>query len=142
MKTISDYSIYCTPEQTKKALELGAPLHTYLTKEASKWLVDTAKTENRVDDYERELVKDYHHTIIGNLVYCIPTAEQMLGWIEEQGVKINIEHSDIVEDCLRFHIYEGKNRDLAVKKGYNYSSRKEATLAAIDAALEYLNNKK
>lgn len=26
METISDYTIYCTEEQTKKALELGAPI--------------------------------------------------------------------------------------------------------------------
>lgn len=29
METISDYTIYCTPEQTKKALELGALIKYY-----------------------------------------------------------------------------------------------------------------
>lgn len=101
------YNIYCTFEQTKKALELGAPIK---------------------------------YVSIGNIKkYHEPTAEQMIGWLEDQKLKINIAHVDMVEDCLSFHIYEGKDRDLAVKKGYNYSSRKEATLAAIDAALEYLS---
>ena len=80
------YTIYCTEEQTKKALELGAPLNCC---------------------YHND---DFQNTIkIGSLHYVeIPTAEQMLGWLED-----------------------------------NYESRKEATLAAIDAALEYLiNNRK
>lgn len=37
------YTAYCTPEQTKKALELGAPIRNFITKEESKKLVNTAK---------------------------------------------------------------------------------------------------
>lgn len=29
MKTLSDYTIYCTESQTKKALELGAPIISF-----------------------------------------------------------------------------------------------------------------
>ena len=92
------YSIFCTQEQTKKALELGAPI-----------------THNGLD----------------NTPLKIPTAEEMIGWLEEQGFFIRISSNG----CM-------------VLKGFeailNLSSkpRKEATIAAIDAALEYLSNKK
>lgn len=108
MKTISDYTIYCTSEQTKKALELGAPLKSY-----------TANGYVESDCAE-----------------C-PTAEQMIGFLEEQDIiyciDILFEGKDDYSMCVSgdsFDVVEG-----------GYSSRKEATLAAIDAALEYLSNK-
>lgn len=58
-------------------MELGAPIRNFITKEESKKLVDTAKSENRIEEYENELIK-YHNTIIGDMVYCIPTAKQMI----------------------------------------------------------------
>lgn len=106
------YSFYCTPEQTKEAFELGAPIKMVLLE--------------------------------GNQLQPIqPTAEQMIGWLEEQGLAI-----DVINDgsgfkwsawvkqssCLDFHFIDENHRCV--------SSRQEATLAAIDAALDYLNNKK
>lgn len=64
MKTISDYTIYCTPEQTKKALELGVPIEK---KEIQ--VCDNAKNFFWHDDF----------------YYNYPTAEEMIGWLEEQG---------------------------------------------------------
>lgn len=49
---MEQYTIYCSDEQTKKALELGAPL-------------------------------EYHCPNERESVYHRPTAEQMLGWLEE-----------------------------------------------------------
>lgn len=131
MKTISDYTIYCTPEQTRKAIELGAPIRNFITEEESIKLVNTAKSENRIDEYEKELNK-FHQTIIRDKVYCIPTTEQMIGWIEDMSTDIQVE------------IYMCSNRqwvwklDAKCRNIIYYSSRKEATIAAIYAALEYL----
>lgn len=98
---MSNYSLYCTEAQTKKAHELGAPLNTW--------------------GFARELV--------------IPTAEQMVNWLEEQGFSFYI-----LKDYLwREEVQYGYN--WYHNKG-NLVSRKEATLAAIDAALEYLSNNK
>ncbi len=94
------YTLYCTEEQTKKAFELGAPI----------------KYKDTLDNRERGKFET-------------PTAEQMIGWLEEQGFNFEearnytaLEHDDIGT----IGIYE--------------RSRKEATLAAIDAALEYLSS--
>lgn len=102
------YTIYCTPEQTKKALELGAPI-------------------------ERDGYEDRPYVYIDG-AYLIPTTEQMIGWLEGQGIHVDI--------C-----YESDNRfyyvfDFDDFVSDFYPTRKEATLAAIDAALGYLINKK
>ena len=66
MECISDYSIYCTEEQTKKVLELGAPINL-------RWLYEGIQ-------FRKEVNIEYGH-------YAeIPTAEEMVGWLEEQGV--------------------------------------------------------
>lgn len=101
--------MYCTEEQTRKALELGAPIKSKL----------------------KEKGCDMQTHIVG-LSYIIPTAEQMISWLEEQG--------------FYFYIMNDYNWQEEVQYGNNWyhskenlSSRKEATLSAIDAALEYLN---
>lgn len=113
------YTIYCTEAQTRKAAELGAPI-----------------------DFKCHVV----HYLDGGYSYEIeekngepiletPTAEQMISWAEEQGFVIEIILSD-EEHPWTFAI--NKVKDVCV-----YDTRKEATLAAIDAALEYLiKNKK
>lgn len=106
------YTILCTQEQTQKALELGAPI--------------------KQTEHQEDLV-NVDYTIDVNVATILPTAEQMLGWLEDQGLElytykpidkwvIDISGNDfcfMVDEC---------------------NSRKEATLAAIDAALEYLSN--
>ena len=103
------YTIYCTPEQTKKALELGAPIN---------------KRYNRFEEFD-ECILDK------------PTAEEMIGWLQEQGVYVEITKSFIAD-------YQSLVHDSHSTRFYDeyLSSRKEATLAAIDAALEYLSNEK
>lgn len=123
---MSDYTIYCTLEQTKKSFELGAPIE-----------ILPNYTEYRV--FPLLKCKD------GNDRPCIiPTAEQMIEWLEGQAVidEINIsknwdEDGDYV---WSFDFYDEKYN--VIGQGGSYPSRKEATLAAIDAALEYLSNKK
>ena len=60
MEKMEKYTIYCTEAQTKKALELGAPIQTIKKPQYSVGLI--AKV----------------------------TAEQMIGWLEEQGIYFHI----------------------------------------------------
>lgn len=96
------YTIYCTEEQAKKALGLGAPISTTL------------------DD-------------LINRTWFKVTAEQMIGWLEAQ--------KNILEICIkkkstwRYEIYIEPHTLL---ENSCYFTRKEASLAAIDKALDYL----
>lgn len=63
--------------------------------------------------------------------YSNPTAEQMLGWLEKQGFYFRLNTNGCSVEIDYNCILELVN-----------TSRKEATLAAIDAALEYLSNNK
>lgn len=105
---MNGYTIYCTEEQTNKALELGAPIKTF----------DVSSIE-------------------GKNAYNFPTAEQMTAWLEEQGIALDI-HTYFCVDNGRIHHYQFTVTDSARVFNGEYSSRKEATLAAIDAALKYL----
>lgn len=113
METFSDYTIHCTPEQAKKALELGAQI-VYINT-----FVQHSTIETLTD-------KGYA---------VIPTAEQMIGWLDTKKVHVDV--------C-----YESDDRYYYVLNYLDtisdfYSTRPEATLAGIDAALNYLiKNKK
>lgn len=110
MKTMADYTIYCTEEQTNKAFELGAPIE-----EDYRYKEDILFEEECLT-CERQLV--------------LPTAEQMIGWLEEQGFRFMI--NDLEEPTYWNVTIDGL---FAVGE---LSTPKEATLAAIDAALDYL----
>lgn len=103
---MNEYTIYCNPIQTRKALELGAPIHYVIG--GSIW-------------------KDRKK-------YLEPTTEELMGWLrEEKNIFFAIKK---VGECNYVTI-----GDLKLRKSYD--TYKEAILAAIDAALEYLiNNKK
>lgn len=100
---MDEYTIYCTKEQTKKALELGAPIKIECFSTAT-------------EDHWQEV---------------IPTAEQMIGWLEDQE---GIEEITVSKTVMWIW---GENHTL-INGSPNYSSRQESTLAAIDAALNYL----
>lgn len=122
------FTIYCTPELTKKALELGA--HIERGHEGSRYFnigVPTFYDEN--DEVCR----------VKNSIIFIPTAEQMIGWLEEQDIFVSINH--IREGYSSWLKTISDNKNISENLGY-VSSRKEATFAAIDAALEYLSNNK
>lgn len=115
---MNNYTIYCGVAQTKKALELGAPV---ITKPYKGRVIENAF-----------FIKD-------DLMCVFPTAEQMIGWLEER-----ISYIDVIkqEDNTWLYIIYFKNnsnRNITVK---GFSSRKDATLAAIDAALDYLEKQK
>lgn len=122
MKSINDYTIYCTKEQTHKALELGTSLQEH------PFCASIIKANEKM----------FSNLIcINEKYYALPTAEQMIGWLESQGC--------VVEYC---RLYRGNPlwaifvNEVQVVGKY-YESRTAAIYAAIDAALEYLiQNKK
>lgn len=132
------YTTYCTEEQTRKALKLGAPILKF----------KNAITRDDIPHFiEGEVMKDW------TLFFC-PTAEEMLGWLEETyDLHINIDYrrnyaddadGNIVDEWYYycFFLSIADNCFYGEDTLDEYSSRKEATLAAIDAALDYLENLK
>lgn len=113
------FTIYCTEEQTRKALELGAPIEPTFCEHG---LVEQVLLENPNTPY----VKSY---------YDIPTAEQMLEWLRSKGLRFKIaEYVNIT-----YWQYQIK---LSFKCGSELCY-KDAVLSLIDAALDYLvNNRK
>lgn len=107
------YTIYCDIEQTKKALELDAPII----------VISESYQENR----------PHFHMCINNenATVVLPTAEQMIGWLEN--------HLSIhVEKCTLDHWSSGVETKDHYYDHSEFKSRKVATLAAIDKALELL----
>lgn len=119
LSEMNKYSIYCTPEQTKKALELGTPIE-FIKVGEGKPLHYICSREN----------KGY---------YKIPTAEQMIGWLEENNIE-NIIVCKKDGGDYGYTVYHTSHKKPLQR--FWFSNRKEATLAAIDAALEYISNKK
>lgn len=119
---MNNYTIYCTSEQTRKAFELGAPIE----KDCSAHLHDPDRT-TYIDDCSY------------CKYYCNPTAEEMIGWLEKQISFIDVIRQE--NDTWLYIVYPEthSNKNITVK---GFSSRKEATLAAINAALDYLSNNK
>lgn len=115
---MNNYTIYCTPEQTKKALELGASIRTcgYYYKQ----------------QFECNTVSETD-------LHILPTSEQMIGWLEDQD---NIDYIYVYKNysIWLFKIILVSGMEVWCESRYN--SRPEATLAAIDAALEYLTKNK
>lgn len=137
---MNKYTIYCTEEQIEKALKLGAPIeinsHPPLNGEKFMWLsppADAIAWNNNTD-------------------CLVPTAEQMIGWQEEQGMFIEINThrpNRVIADWKKtIYTFSVIDKFMTIDKhgGYNgtihYPTRKEAILAAIDTALEYLTNNK
>lgn len=107
------FEISCTEEQTRKAKALGAPIEK----------VCSSLLENWQDK--------------------IPTAEEIIGWLETNTKikRINIVRG--LDENYHWDIFTCKK----IASSYNgytdgHFSRKDATLAAIDAALEYLEKNK
>lgn len=120
------YTIYCTPEQTRKALQLCAPIDK----------VPISGRENRPCFFTKSPDEEGWNDC--DAYYC-PTAEQMIGWLEDKFLnEIHIEQ-DANGGWLYF-IYNGCNVDVT-ESFDTMHTRKEATIAAIDAALEYLSTK-
>lgn len=101
---MNKYTIYCTESQTRRAMELGAPIEYQLQG-----------------------------------IFKVPTSEQMISWLEGRDIFININHIGAGYGSWVKTI--STNENIGKNLGY-VTTRKEATHAAIDAALEYLKNTK
>lgn len=109
------YTIYCTLEQMKNALELNAPiLRRYIDNGQKCFYIDL----------ESEFPP-----------YIIPTAEQMIGWLEEKGINVVVERE---YEHYIWKLWDGRCNILDMSELVWYDTRDEATLTAIDAALKYL----
>lgn len=118
---MNKYTIYCTEEQTKKALELGAPIV-------------------KIDTRDKMLIYGGNkcYPIIADYPYAIPTTEQMVSWLEEQGLRFTIQSKN--EDVtFGFCLRDSKRTEVIDVKG-GYNSRKGTMIAVIDAALKYLSD--
>lgn len=129
---MKQYIIYCTHEQTKKALELGAPIEESIDYNTDGHLVTTGYMLNGdVNDKNLDGF-GWANTLL------IPTAEQMIGFLEDKYNLQFLTGSD-ADGILFFQVFDVATED-RISGVFGKSSRKEATLAAIDAALEYLTN--
>lgn len=111
------YTIYCTEEQTKKALELGAPI-----------LVTPEEFYETLPHFNMNICGE-------NASVVLPTAEEMINWLEVQGVLVDVEMRTGIA-----YVYDRKNK--VYVKTINIHSRNEGTFVAIDVALDYLIEKK
>lgn len=111
------YSIYCTPEQTKRVYKLGASIELYSI-----------------------CVQREKYTIVTNDFYvdfkvAIPTAEQMRGWLREKNIFISVCHN-----CAGYGVWLKNivpSEHIGELIGY-FDTEPQALLVAIDAALDYL----
>lgn len=115
------YTIFCTEEQTKKALNLGAPLEIGNGKGTIMCRLQNYHTYKRC---------------------IIPTAEQMIGWLEEQGMQFNILSNIFNEWEVIVYTENTDNVISEITDSDWKKTKKEATIVAIDASLEYLSNNK
>lgn len=128
------YTIYCTEEQIKKALELGVNISEAMSRYNSRLVYDRiAEGKETKESYNSRGI-----AIVGKRTYKIPTAEQMISWLEEQNVHISVWHRIVgIDNWHEYGACIDAKRDDAWHNN-EFDSRKEATLAAIDSALDYL----
>ncbi|MBQ0088528.1 MAG: hypothetical protein KBT27_04255 [Prevotellaceae bacterium] len=145
---MDEFTIYCTEEQTKKALELGAPIETLDTEVEIEnrnigytvgyegFLCQPAKLETYLydDDGNRNewcaILEGTEET--GRIVVYTPTTEQMIGFLRSKGIKFHFD------DETNYWRVDTSVWPISISHGV--SEKKEH--AAIDAALEYLSTKK
>lgn len=142
MKTMSDYTLFCTPEQTRKALELGAPIKEAMSRYNAWNALQRIKSgKETYEEYANKGVAIINGKYVVKAL-TIPTAEQMLGFFRSKNIHIVIQ-KDVVDDWSAYGHEIAPVEFTVFDRLTGYKSYKEATLAAIDAALEYLirNNK-
>ena len=117
---MNQYTIYCTPEQACKALELGAKIIT------------EPNCIHTLSQF-RGVYND------GETFFHLPTIEQMIGWLEEKGMFVIVHRIKNVDETFTYYydIFDNDNENICDGM-WTFLSREEATLAAICAALDYL----
>ena len=128
---MEEFTIYCTEEQTKKALKLGAPIG----KKIIAYSICTQPSSGYEEDFSEETDE-----------LIIPTAEQMIQWLEEQGIYAWVcpnfyEYDKVYNVSFVHNISKLRKPYISTGEKYDQSfhpSHKEAVLSAIDEALDYL----
>lgn len=137
MDNIHTYKISCTSEQIKKAYSLGAPLMTFGYEDLGDIKDKVLKLNGQVELESTESG--------GILVAQVPTAEQMIGWLEsEMGAELDVYR---VFDLVLERTIKEFEWSFWVGGFYDcsntvFKSRTDATLDAIDHVLDYLISKK
>lgn len=115
MKTMNDYTCHCTEEQTRRAYELGAPIEK-----------NYCETLNQTTSFS-----------VDDMYLVIPTTQQMVNWLRDKfGVLVVTKYNSekkVYFGCIKKF---GDFAYIGVTDGYFSYDRAE--LAAIDAALDYL----
>lgn len=135
-------TIYCTEELTKKALELGAPIELYSEE------YNNSNRKNNGLYVVNDIISgsDEEFVLIciidekpNRKAYFVPTAEQMISWLED-GLLEEVHVEQDIDGMWSYIIYGNGNELIGISN--LYPCMPEATLAAIDAALEYLSSNK
>lgn len=122
---MNTFTIFCTEAQTRRALELGAPINIRCSYNGYYPL-----------PFIREIIVEPHHFAE------VPTAEQMLGWLKTKGFAFGItNYNDGFNDHVFWRVANNQDKRWYISDD-KLKDPKEAVLAAIDAALNYLKNKK
>lgn len=144
---MNKYTIYCTEEQVRKAMELGAPiqeLDNEVAIEDRSHIGFGLPAYGSFDDYlNKEEYPDVTIIEVDDVryAYMIPTAEQMVNWLEEQGISIVSRRLFTEWGFMLEQLHEAGELNPHIGSNNIYLSHREATLAAIDAALEYMSEK-
>lgn len=125
---MNEFTIYCTGEQTKKAFRLGAPIEPL---------------PHSFSLLPKDLEK-YKFVDITNAYLKIPTAEQMIGWLEDMEIIVMFIPT-MKDDKSGYtwvaHVCHNEEELTWIdSKDLSNLSHKEAILTAIDKALEFLSN--
>jgi len=121
IENMERFSKYCTLEQTKRAYKLGAPI----------------KQETELHSYREPWseFEEYYVKETGKLIK--PTTQQMIGWLESNNIQfiINPYLEGYIIKLIVNYDYDNPY------KIFDLDTKYDAELAAIDNALEYLENK-
>lgn len=127
---MQDYELRCTAEQTRRAYALGAPINDYdgvIYDFDERGCISVEGTP--VLEIEQDEKRDW---------FYIPTTQQMIGWMREQGVWIYVKgyrQYNTFYACLQ---KQGLTR---AEFTDDFEKPEQAELAAIDVALDYLEKK-
>lgn len=103
------YAIYCTKEQTKKAIELGAQPEIIDSQERVEKDHERIRDNYGIHSYEYRNATYYlvevryknspNIVVVNQVAYKLPTAEEMIGWLEDKGVYIDITNCyDVIQN--------------------------------------------
>lgn len=119
MKTMQDYTVYCTEEHTRRAYALGAPL----------------ETSDRLCGWTQHSIIIMEHN--DPVFVRIPTTQQMIGWLREKSIIILPFWKTGIQYAIFVICNMGNDIDYIDETEMPYKEQ-QAELAAIDVAMNYI----